>query len=286
MSQPNNANPCCSTDVTTQVPGPQGNPGTPGTNGKNAISITQADFTVPAISSSVTVTVDDGTWMSVGAGVPQVVYVTNAGFFSVNSLAGSPPTAVGLTYLDYSVNTASGNTISAGATISPAGTQPTIADPLAIADGGTGATTKAGAQVALGLGQDATVATVTGLTQDLTTGATLIAGATVTAPAAGLYAILAVAEIEYVGATFAAAKAITLRVQNTTQSTTAITTDRTTGVMTTATLPSQDIQVPFVTVTLAAADILELQISVATIASAGHAYVVSANLCIVPIALS
>jgi len=224
--------------------------------------------------------------MSVGASVPQVVYVTNAGFFSVNSLAGSPPTAVGLTYLNYSANTAAGNTITAGATVSPAGTQATITDPLAIAHGGTGAATKAAAQAALGLGQNATVATVTGLTQDLTASATLIAGATVTAPAAGKYLVLAVAEIEYVGATFASTEAITLLVANTTQSTTVVTTARKTGVMTTATLPSQDIQVPFTTVTLAANDILQLQISVAVIASAGHAYVVSANLCLVPLALS
>lgn len=286
MSQPSNCNPCCSTDLTTQIPGSAGSQGDPGTNGKSAFSITQADFVVPAIGNSVTVSINDGSWMSVGAGVPQIVYVTDAGFFSVNSLAGSPPTAVGLTYLNYTGNTAAGNTIPTGAEISPAGVQASITLPLALSDGGTGGTDRPTAQASLGLGQDVTKANVSGLTQDLTVTPTLIAGATVTVPAAGLYLILAVCEIEYVGATFAATKTITLAVRNTTQSTTPVTTARQTGVMTTATLPSQDIVEPFATATLAAADVLELQISVATIASAGHAYVVSASLCIVPLALS
>jgi hypothetical protein len=280
MSAPNGANPCCSTQLQTNVPGPQGNAGTNGTNGVNALSIVQTAFVVPAIASSVSVVVDNNSWMVVG----QNVFVYGAGYFSVNSLAGT--TVAGLTYLDYVGNTAAGNTVNPGAQISPAGTQATFTDPLPLANGGTGGTTKATAQAALGLGQNATVATVSGLTQDLSATPTLVAGCTVTAPAAGSYLILSTAEIEYVGATFAASNAITLAVVDTTSSTTETTTARQTGIMTAATLPSEDIISPFNVVTLAANDVLQLQISVATAASAGHAYVVSASLCLVPLALS
>lgn len=273
-------NGACPTPVTTDVPGPPGAAGTNGNNGVNAFSITQADFVVPAISSSVTVTVDNNTWMVVG----QNVFVFGAGYFAINSLSGT--TAAGLTYLNYTGNTAAGNTITSGAQLSPAGTQGDITDPLPIANGGTGAATTAAAQAGLGLGQNATIASVNSLTQDLSATPTLIAGCTVTAPAAGNYLIMATAEVEYVGATFAATEAITLAVLNTTSSTTEATTDRETGVMTTATLPSQEISTPFVVVTLAASDVLELQISVAAAASAGHAYAVSASLCIVPLTLS
>ncbi len=83
---------------------------------------------MPAKGSSVSVSVDDNTTVTNG----QNVFVEGAGYFSVNSKAGT--TVVGLTYLNYSVNTAAGNTISAGAQISPAGTEPDFSGITALTD--------------------------------------------------------------------------------------------------------------------------------------------------------
>jgi len=142
----------CSNPVPVQVsiPGAPGENGAPGAAGKSAFSIVQSSFVVPAIGSSVTVSIDDGSWMSVGGTVPQIVYVTDAGFFSVNSLAGSPPTSVGLTYLNYAGNTAAGNTIASGSVVSPAGTEPDFSGITALTDNTGGAATNT---LAVGVGE-------------------------------------------------------------------------------------------------------------------------------------
>lgn len=147
-------NPCpCPTPVVTEVPGSPGTNGAAGTNGKNAFSIVQTNFVVPAISSSVAVTVDDNSWMV----IDQFVFVFGAGTFQVTSLAGT--TVAQLTYLNYVENTNAGNTISAGAQISPGGSEPDVSGkadsgantditslgglttPLSVAQGGTAETT-------------------------------------------------------------------------------------------------------------------------------------------------
>lgn len=148
-------NPCpCPTPVVTQVPGSPGTNGAAGTNGKNAFSTVQSPgFTVPAIGDSVSVPVDDNSWMVVN----QFVFCFGAGTFQVNSLAGS--TIAGLTYLNYFENTNAGNTVSAGAGISPGGSEPSVAGlaasgansditsltglttPLTVPQGGTGVAT-------------------------------------------------------------------------------------------------------------------------------------------------
>lgn len=204
MSAPANANPCCSTNLTTQTPGPQGNPGTSGTNGKNAFSTVQTAFVVPAISSSVSVVVDDNSWMVVG----QNVFVFGAGYFNVNSLAGT--TVAGLTYLNYVGNTNAGNTINPGAQISPAGTQPPITSPLPIANGGTNAVTAAAARTnlsAAALGANSDITSLTGLTS----GGTFVCnGATpVTVVAANLTAnSVVIISLKTVGGTVGAIPAL------------------------------------------------------------------------------
>lgn len=61
--------------------GPPGNPGTPGAPGAtgnpglNAFNITSGPFTIPAVGSTVTVTIQDASWCVVG----EMVYVANAG---------------------------------------------------------------------------------------------------------------------------------------------------------------------------------------------------------------
>jgi len=102
----------------TQVPGPEGTPGADGAAGVNAFTITVADFVVPNIGNSITVQVGNSSWATVG----QNVFVQGAGTFSLTSKPGVG--SMSLTYLNYGGNTNAGVTISAGAGVSPSGTQP------------------------------------------------------------------------------------------------------------------------------------------------------------------
>lgn len=204
-----------------------------------------------------------------------------AGFFEIVGIAG---TTLVVDYLNEGYNGA-GAGIVAGKMVSPAGPPTSVTNPLPVANGGTGSATKAAAISALGVGQNATVANPTGLTQDITNSQTLIAGATVTAPAAGLYLVLAYATVAFDGVTFAD-RLITLRVRNTTSATTVAQAIKKTQSPTTAELPSYDFLVPFKTVSLAASDVLELQIGIDTVESAGDCEISEASIAIIPIALT
>lgn len=280
MSCASPPNCACPTPVTTNVPGSPGENGTNGTNGTNAFTTTTANFIVPSLNSSVGITVANSAWMTVG----QIVFIQNAGFFSVNSVSSS--TAATVTYLNYQGFAGNaGNTINSGAQISPAGTQPSFTSPLPIANGGTDATTVSAAQSNLGLGQNGTEAHVSGLSQSLTTSATLIAGATVTVPATGLYMIMAQATVELRGVTFSPSETITVTAVDTTSSTTLSTALATTGQPTTTDFPSCQYAVPPVTANLTNADVLQVQIEISATPSAGTANAASADLIIIPLAL-
>jgi hypothetical protein len=94
--------------------GPTGAAGSSGTSGINAISVTQASFIVPAISNSVTVTVDESLWMVVG----QNVFIGTAGYYSV---AAKSTGSCQLTNLGTTGNAAPTTVIASSHTISPAG---------------------------------------------------------------------------------------------------------------------------------------------------------------------
>lgn len=269
----------CPTPVTTEVPGSPGAAGTNGTNGVNAFSIVQLNFTVPPINSSVSITVNTNLWMTVG----QNVFCAGAGYFSVSSTSGT--TSVTLLYLNYSVNANSGNVINAGAQISPGGTQAAISVPVTIANGGTGATTQGGAQVALGLGQNATFINVAGLSQAITAVSTLIAGATLTIPTTGLYLVQGFATVEFDAVTFSAQRTLTLKIVDTTATQTIATANKTMQVVTTTSFPDVDYITPPQTATLTGGDVLQLQISVSTINSAGTFQVLAGGIIITPLAL-
>lgn len=276
----------CPTPVTTEVPGSPGAAGTAGTNGTNAVSVVQSPgFTVPNIGSSVTFAVDQNKWLSLN----QNVFVTGAGTFSVSGLGGT--TSVTLTYLNYTSNTAAGNAIAAGALVSPGGFQAALTLPLSIANGGTGAATKANAQADLGLGQNATFINVTGLTQTVTSTATLVAGATLTVPAAGLYQVQAFAAFDFAGVTIGtSAETITLTVNDTTQSTVIATGIRNVPIITTQTYPSLQWTTPPLTVTFVANDVLQLQVVIsqnhAGNPTAGTIKVSAGGIIVTPLALS
>ena len=145
MSQGIQSHCSCPSPEVVEIPGSPGSNGSAGVAGANAFSITQANFVVPAVSATVTVTVDDNRWMQVN----QIVFESNSGYYQVNSLTGT--TVAVLTYLAYSGNTSAGNTVNAGAQLSPTGSQGNVTLPLDIASGGTGAATAVAALAALGV---------------------------------------------------------------------------------------------------------------------------------------
>lgn len=97
---------CCAVPQTQNVPGVQG---------QNAFTFTTASFVVPALGAQVTISVINSDWVSLG----QTIFIEGAGTFTVSNINSS--TSVLLTYQNVSSNTATGNTIAAGAEVSPAG---------------------------------------------------------------------------------------------------------------------------------------------------------------------
>lgn len=254
----------CPSPVVVAIPGTPGNAGTAGTNGNNAYSLLTATFVVPATGAPVAVSVDNNSWMVNGS----IVAVSGAGsasgpgYFQVTSTLGT--TVATLQYLTYPANTQAGTTISIGSTIAPSGPQVSISN----------------------LGNAPTVKNSESVEYSLTATTATITGQTLTVPASGLYLILARASVDFVGATFASPETITVRVQDTTSATTLATTARTVQAVTTTPYPSHDFVVPVVSATLAAGDVIALQIGIAVVPSAGTATVNSVSLVIVPLLLS
>lgn len=287
MSSPTDCIPCCTTPVTTNIPGTpgaQGPAGTNGTNGINSYTVTTANFLTPATNASVTIQVASSAWAIVGEPVAIANGTNTADTYFITSVPDS--SHITMTYLNYPSNANTGNTVNAGAGVSPTGFQ-SLPSPLAIANGGTGGTTKAAAQTALGLGQNPQISTVSGLTQAITGSLTQISGCAITIPAAGSWLYSAFAVVDWSGVTFASSRVVTLKVINTTQSTTVATGVWNTQVTSTNSYPSSDLHIPFVLYTAAAAsDVLQLQIMVAVAPTAGTFQAISASLCAIPVRLT
>ena len=113
---------CCATSCDdtsgSNIPGPAGPAGADGaagTNGTNAYTTTTAPFTMPAVSANVAVTVAVSSWASVG----QVIYISNAGYFSVAAVPDA--THITATNLGYTGNVAPTTVVGGSQTVSPAG---------------------------------------------------------------------------------------------------------------------------------------------------------------------
>jgi len=109
------------------VQGPQGLPGingTIGTNGINAFTTVGATFTQPDVNDSIVFSVVENRWIAVG----QTIYISNAGFYIVTVVGGSPFTLVTATLVRAAgVNPA--GSVTAGLKVSPSAGA-TYSDPL------------------------------------------------------------------------------------------------------------------------------------------------------------
>jgi len=109
----------CNTLVVGEAgaPGPQGLAGidgTNGTNGLNAFTTTSASFTQLSVGAPVTFSVVQNQWMAVG----QTVYISEAGFYTITVLGGSPFSSVTANLISVD-GVAVGGTVSSGRKVSP-----------------------------------------------------------------------------------------------------------------------------------------------------------------------
>jgi hypothetical protein len=220
--------------------------------------------------------------------VGQTIFISDGtewGTFTVVSIPTS--TTITARFLEHTGDSAVGLVINSGADVVTAGTEGAIADPLLIANGGTSSATKAAAQVALGLGQGITQSSNDALAYDIINSYTTI-GLTVTVPTpgTGLYLVLAQIAVIYTGTTFAADRTLNIRVRNITQATTVSESTRHTNTPTTEGYPTFDYVLPFKAVTLTQGDVLNVQVYLNTVESAGSSQVASGSLAIIPLALA
>jgi hypothetical protein len=107
------------------VQGPQGLAGingTNGTNGINAFTTVAEDFTQPAVGDPITFTVAQSAWIAVG----QTIYISGAGFYTVNSFGGTNEVNADLVRTD---GIDEGETVDSGLKVSPSASA-TYSDPL------------------------------------------------------------------------------------------------------------------------------------------------------------
>jgi hypothetical protein len=97
--------------------GPQGLAGingTNGTNGLNAFTTTSANFEQPSVGAPVTFSVVENRWIAVG----QTVYISQAGFYTVSALGGSPFSSVTANLISTD-GISVGGTVTSGRKVSP-----------------------------------------------------------------------------------------------------------------------------------------------------------------------
>lgn len=95
--------------------GPQGlagSNGTNGTNGINAFTTLTTSFVQPAVSSPVSIVVGNNQWVAVG----QAIYISQGGFYTVNSIAGTTQIVATLNKTD---GVSPAGTVPSGRKISP-----------------------------------------------------------------------------------------------------------------------------------------------------------------------
>ena len=108
----------CPDEATTQIPGPKGDPGTPGVDGVDGINaythITDS-FIQPAVSSTVTIDVEDSNWATPG----QDLFIQGGGYY--NLVSNPDATSMVVRNLGYDANVPPTTVVPDGSQISPAG---------------------------------------------------------------------------------------------------------------------------------------------------------------------
>ncbi len=95
--------------------GPAGAAGAAGTNGKNAFTTVAAIFTQPAVNATQLMQVADSSW----AGLGQIIFVENGGYYSVAAIPDA--THLNLENIGYSGNAAPGAFIAVASKVVPGG---------------------------------------------------------------------------------------------------------------------------------------------------------------------
>ncbi len=230
MSAVTPCTPCCSTPQSVQIPGVEGANGANGIDGLNAYTATTADFVTPADNATVPIFVGSTLWLVVGQtvivgqGIGAALAGPGPGTFKVDSIV-SATQFVGK-FLHFSGDVGNTVTISAGATVSPAGGLFTT--PLSIALGGTGGTSVSTALAALGLGFNPssvygfgaigstayvmTAAVADDVATQVTINGTLIS---IPIPRAGTYLLQGFIKFDYNAATWNASRQINAHLRNT-----------------------------------------------------------------------
>ena len=182
--------PCCPTPQTVNVPGVEGLPGIDGTAGVSAFTaVSPSSFVIPAVNSTVTVSVLDSSWMAIG----ELVFVsdgTDKGTFQVTALPTT--TSVTLKFLGYQLDSLPGATIDVAAIVTPTGQRFTIPAP--------------------------TVATGSGAAYEVNnTMQAIVMGAgspSIVLPATGNFLINGMVNAKFLSASFAAPGTMTLKIRN------------------------------------------------------------------------
>jgi hypothetical protein len=256
----------CASETTTQVPGPEGpagENGTDGTNGVSAFTVTTDDFVVPPADGTTPVTVEvaDTSWMAVG----EPLFMPDGFFFIVAAIVDG--THVSVVYPAWEANTSAGNTISAGTAVVPSGWQPAATalpttDPVTKYGSGTAHTITGAAFAAVVFG--------TSGTQEITL------------TTAGTWLITARARVDYVAATFAAVRTVSIKTRRTNNTAGDVANSASafkTQIITTLTFTALDLVVPAVTYATANVnDVLQMQVAIDTDPTAGSIQIVEADI--------
>jgi hypothetical protein len=255
----------CPTPEVVEIPGAPGEMGAAGANGINAYTSSTSDFVIPACGATVPVSVANISWMVIG----QNIFAsdgTNFANFQVTALQVSPPVAT-LKALCYTGDSGSGVTIVTGATVVSGGPQ-----------GPAGTVVTVTNNEAAGGSQNLTITPAQALATTLT----------LTGAAAKNYLLTAYVRLDYVAATLAANRVVTLTLQRTNNTPAAIAS----STLMTEIIPSPDIQYfalntltkslgqfgvySFPYTTVGVGDIIQPFVSISVIPSAGNVNVVEA----------
>ncbi len=287
--------PVCQTQIAPiSIPGPQGPPGppcTPCVNGVNAFTTTTAIIgptpgdTTTAYTISVASSVQFVVGQDIIAGQGPGAVLANPGPLAMVITAIPSPNSITVKNLRVADQ---GVTVSSGAVVSVSGFLP--ASPLAIANGGTASTTKAGAQTAFGLGQDSLISSAaTGTAQTILAGGPAqIAAIDIQITAVGTWELRAHAVVDFAGTTFTVAtRHISAKIRNITQGTLLSTGIINCPVQGPLSFPSHHLVCP--PVKYAAANLndhIQLSIEIDTVNTAGTLSVDSGSLEAIPLRLT